>query len=157
MSAPCTETLFANSMNTETRQKITREAIRHAQSKLHLQSPSPPHRSISNSSRGSGKLRWPSSPHPVSPSVEAPISNRPKSAPEPAAVTGTNGDQFPESADDVKSWIERQQQTSAVELQGSLEQERHEMPDGEAGKTGPKSEVEVPIVGGERREWYYYR
>lgn len=129
------------------RQKTKRETIRHAQSKLHLRTPSP-HRSVSNSSRGS-KLQFPGSP-----GLEN-HSKRPNSAPEPAAM-GLYVDEFPETADDVRGWIERQQESSAVELQGSYDQERHEIADGEV-RNHSQSETELPIVGDRKSEWYYYR
>ncbi|KAL9031078.1 MAG: hypothetical protein Q9196_000868 [Gyalolechia fulgens] len=121
-----------------TRQKTTREAIRHAQSKLHLRSPSP-YRSVSNSSLG-GKLRFS-----VSPSSEY-HKKRPNSAPEAAAL-GLDGANFPESADDVHGWIERQQEEpSAVELQGSFDQECHEIAGGEIPNHLP-SETAFPVIG----------
>ncbi|KAL8937387.1 MAG: hypothetical protein Q9211_003716 [Gyalolechia sp. 1 TL-2023] len=131
-----------------TRQKTTREAIRHAQSKLHLRSPSP-YRSVSNSSLG-GKLRFS-----VSPSSEY-HKKRPNSAPEAAAL-GLDGANFPESADDVQGWIERQQEEpSAVELQGSFDQECHEIAGGEIPNHLP-SETALPVIGDKPREWYVYR
>ncbi|KAI4121213.1 MAG: hypothetical protein LQ338_006494 [Usnochroma carphineum] len=128
-----------------TRQKTAREA-RRAQSKAYLRSAAPAHAtsnpSPSRSPRFSALRR----------SKDEGV--RPSSASEPAEVDRTPS-RYPDSADDVGSWVaaQQQEQPAVAELQGSFEPDVGDYGDGgmrkdprEADWQTTRTETDLPIL-----------